>query len=48
MGGGTHGTVVIPASSTTVSGIVNNEQYWCCLANAQASRPQTDGTKKRL
>ena len=33
-------------SHQNVPSAVNNEQYWCCLANALDSSPQTDSTRK--
>ena len=40
-------TVIIPVLCRTVPGTINNKQYWCCLANALASSPQTINTRTR-
>ena len=46
----THGgrcpTVVIPVLCQTVPGAMNDGWYWLCLANALASSPRTDSTRK--
>jgi len=44
--GGQHPTVLTLISCLTVPGTMNDKQYWCRLANALASSPWSDSTRK--